>query len=268
MLRRACLSALLGMVTCAIAEPAGQQPLSSEQIREAEFLEGLSIPNPGEIFAAFGKLGKPDWTVHFRRQPPAPSTTRALIALNLGVRIADGFLAAEAQDRQQVKNVSREIRLLAKSLGLEQEFLVRSNSIADFADNRRWDALDEEIEAVQAELAAAMDGRHDSELAMLMSLGCWLRSVDIASAQLGGNYTPEAATMLRVPTVAEFFSTRMDMLPGKIRTLPSLAEIRHRLPALAAALTPSGALPPSREAVSALHHLAAALITLITAPEK
>lgn len=268
MLLRACLSALLGLVACAFAEPTGPQPLSGEQIREAEFLDGLSIPNPGEIFAAFGKLGKPDWTVHFHRQPPAPRTTRALIALNLGVRIADGFLAAEAQDRQQVKNVSREIRLLAKSLGLEQEFLVRSNSIADFADNRRWDALDEEIEAVQAELAAAMEGRRDSELVMLMSLGCWLRSLDIASAQLAVNYTPEAATMLRVPAVAEFFSTRMDMLPGKIRTLPSLTEIRRRLPALATALTPTGTLPPSREVVSAMHHLTTALITLITAPEK
>ena len=97
--------------------------------------------------AGLGKIGKHDWAALFRRQQPAPHTSRPLIALNLGTRIADGFLAAEAQDRQQVKNVSMEIKLLAKSLGFEQEFMLRNNSIADFADSRQWDALDEELEA-------------------------------------------------------------------------------------------------------------------------
>ena len=151
------MSALLGMAVCAFAEPDGPQPLDEDQVRDAEFLDGLSIPNPGELFAAFGKISRPDWAAFFRRQPPAPHTSRPLIALNLGVRIADGFLAAEAQDRQQVKNVSMEIKLLAKSLGLEQEIMGRSNSIAEFADNRRWDALVEELEAVRGELGAAME---------------------------------------------------------------------------------------------------------------
>src|SRR5256885_1478177 len=115
MFRRACLSALLGLAACASAEN-GPPPLDEEQIRDAEFLENLSIPNPGELFTAFSKSAKPDWSVFFRKQPPVQHTSRPLIALNLGTCIADGFLAAEAQDRQQVKNVSTEIKLLAKSL--------------------------------------------------------------------------------------------------------------------------------------------------------
>jgi hypothetical protein len=268
MSRRACLSALLGLATCIFAMETSPQPLTPEQIRGAEFLESLSIPNPGEIFAAFGKTGKPDWTPFFRKQPPAPHTSRPLIALSLGTRIADGFLASEAQDRQQVKNVLMEIKLLAKSLGLEQEFMMRSNSIADFADGRQWEALDEELEAVQGELASAMGGHRDGELVALMSLGCWLRSVDIASAHLAANYTTDAAKILRQPAVGEFYSARLAALPEKIKALPVIAEIQRRLPALAATLSLPAEHPPSREAIADMHNLIAGIINLIAAPEK
>lgn len=256
------------MAACAFAEPDAPQPLTGEQVRDAEFLEILSIPNPGELFAAFGKTGKPDWAALFRKHAPAPHTSRPLIALNLGICIADGFLAAEAQDRQQVKNVSMEIKLLAKSLGLEQEFMVRSNSIANFADNRRWGALVEEIEAVWGELSAAMDGRRDSELVMLTSLGCWLRSVDIASAHLAANYTAEGAEILREPAVGEFFAGRLAALPAKTKAIPAIAEIQLRLPALNTALSLPAGTPHSSDAVNAMHTLIAGTISLIAAPEK
>ena len=268
MFRRVRLSALLVLAACVSTAADGPQPLSDEQVREAEFLENLSIPTPGELFAAFGKIGKPDWAAFFRKHPPTPHTSRPLIALSLGTRIADGFLAAEAQDRQQVKNVSTEIKLLAKSLGLEQEFMVRSNSIAGFADSRRWDALDEELEAVQAELAAAMAGRSDAELVTLMSLGCWLRALDIAGAHLAANYTPEAARILRQPAVAESFAARLEALPAKIKTLPTVAEIQRRLTALGATLSLPAEAPPSAEAVNEMHTLIAGMISLIAAPEK
>ncbi len=268
MFRSACVSTLLALAACVCTVADGAQPLAEDQVRGAEFLDGLSVPAPGELFAAFGKIGKPDWAAFFRKQPPAPHTSRPLIALNLGTRIADGFLAAEAQDRQQVKNISMEIKVLAKSLGLEQEFMARSNSIADFADNRRWDALDEELDAVQSELAAAMTARSDAELVTLMSLGCWLRSVDIAAALLATEYTPEGAKVLRLPAVADFFATRLDALPAKIKTLPAIAEIRRRLPALGATLSLPAATPASAETVAGIHDLTAAMIRIISAPEK
>ena len=268
MSRRACLSAFLGLAAFASAEGIAPRPLRTEQIQGAEFLESLSIPNAGELFAAFGKIGKPDWTAYFRKPPPASITSRPLIALNLGTLIADGFLAAEAQDRQQVKNVSREIKLLAKSIGLEQEFMVRNNSIADFADGRQWEALDEELEAVQSEFAAAMSSRRDDDLATLMALGCWLRSIEIISAHLASNYTTDTAGILRQPAVGEFFTSRLSAFQAKVATIPAIAEIHHRFPALVVALSFPMETPPSNEAVTSLHRLAARMIDLLITQEK
>lgn len=268
MLFRVCLSAFLGLAACASAEAPSPPPLDEEQLRSAEFLGDLSIPSPGELFAAFGKTGKPDWGTHFRNPPPPSLVTRPIIALNLGALIAEGFLAAEAQDRQQVKNVSREIKLLAKSLGLEQEFVGRNNSIADFADSRRWDALDEELEAVQSEFAASMNAHRDNDLVTLMWLGCWLRSMEIITAHLAADYTPEAAKILRQPAVGEFFTARLDALPEKLKTIPVLAEVHRRLPALGKALALPPETPLSTEAVRDLASLTTGMLNLISAPEK
>lgn len=265
---RACLSAILGLAACAVAEGPGPQPLTDEQIRGAEFID-LSIPNAGELFAAFAKLAKqPDWGAHFRKPPQASIITRPLIALNLGTLIADGFLAAEAQDRQQVKNVSREIKVLAKSLGLEQEFMGRNNSIADFADDRRWDALDEELEAVQSEFAAALTAQSDDGLVTLMSLGCWLRSMEVVSTHLAANYTAEDAAILRQPAVGEFFTARLDALPDKLKTIPVVAAIQRHLPALSAVLSLPVETPPSSDAVTSLQSLTTGMLNLITVPGK
>ncbi len=267
MFRRTCLPVLLGIMACAAAEPS-PEALTPEQVREAEFIVGFSIPNPGEFFAALGKSNKPDWSALFRKQPPASHISRPLIALNLGIRLADGFLAAEAQDRQQVKNVSTEIKVIAKGLGLEQDFMVRSNSIADFADSRQWDALVEEIEAVRGELAATMEGQRDADLVVLMSLGCWLRAVDIATAQLVANYNPEDVNVLRGSAIGEFFATRLAALPAKTKALPAIAEIQQRLPELNKALSFLDGKTPPKDKVFGMHRITAAMISLIVAPEK
>jgi hypothetical protein len=269
MLRSVCLSSLLGVtVHACFAENAPPRALDRDQTHGAEFIEGVTIPSSSEIFTALNKDGKPDWGALFRKEPPTPHRSRPLIALNLGARIADGFLAAEAQGPQQVKNVSMEIKLLAKSLGLEQEFMGRNNSIAAFADSRQWDALDEELEAVQGELAAAMTGQHDDHLVTLMSLGCWLRSVEIASAIVATDYSAEKAKVLRLPGICASYADQLGSMTERIKSTMLIAELQRRLPVLDALLSQPPETPPSEKGVTEMHELTKEMIGLITGPEK
>src|SRR6266446_7393972 len=157
MFHRTCLTVFAAIATCACAQDAPPATaLTREEIRGANVSESLSLPNAGELFAAFNKFGKPDWSSMFRTPPSGIYTNRPQLALNLGALIADGHLAAEAQEKQQVKNISREIKNLAKGLGLEQEVVNRSNSISDFAEGHQWEAVGQELDAVQNELSVAM----------------------------------------------------------------------------------------------------------------
>ena len=48
------------------------------------------------------------------------------MALNLGTLIADGYIAVEAHDGQQVKNIGKDVLALAKKLSVSQSVLARS----------------------------------------------------------------------------------------------------------------------------------------------
>jgi hypothetical protein len=54
---------------------------------------------------------------------PATPQPRAPVALNLGRLIADGFIAVEAKDSQQVKNIGSDIIKLAKALEVNERLL-------------------------------------------------------------------------------------------------------------------------------------------------
>src|SRR5256714_4174160 len=156
-------SALIALLT-AMAGTAAEAPrLSSEQLAKAVRSDAISVPTPGELFAALGKPGKPNWSGQFR--PPIPTTykNRPQIALNLGGLIADGFVAVEAEDGQQVKNIGTDILKLAKALGVSENVLSRGNSINEFAENDEWDTLHQELEAKPNEGQTSMESPPDQD---------------------------------------------------------------------------------------------------------
>ncbi len=109
------------------------------------------------MFAALNKQCKPNWGAQARGPINTAYSDRAQAALNLGGLIADGYIAVEAQDGQQVKNLGRDILALAKNLGISKEILARGNSIQQFADDNDWPALREELESTQNEVKQEMD---------------------------------------------------------------------------------------------------------------
>src|SRR5204863_10175698 len=141
--------------------------LEPDHMAKAARTDTNTIPTPGDLFAALQKPGKPNWTGAYRAPIPTTYKNRAQLALNLGGLIADGFIAVEAQDSQQVKNIGTDIIKLAKALGVSENVLARGNSINEFAENSEWDALHEELEATQNEVKASMQSHQDQDLVIV-----------------------------------------------------------------------------------------------------
>src|SRR6267378_3798889 len=200
--RRSLSATLLLILSAAFA--ADVPHLSSDQLAKAIRSDSISIPTPGELFAALEKPGKPNWIGQYRGPMPTTYRNRAQIALNLGGLIADGFIAVEAQDSQQVKNIGADIIKLAKALGVSQNVLSRGNSINEFAENSEWDALQEELEATQNEVKTSMQSHKDQDLVILVSLGGWIRGTQVVSAAVMQNYDERSAKVLRQPALVSF----------------------------------------------------------------
>jgi hypothetical protein len=192
----------------------------------------MSIPSPGELFAALEKPGKPNWSGQFRGPLPTTYRDRAQIALNLGGLIADGFIAIEAQDGQQVKNVGGDIIKMAKSLGVSQNILSRGNSINEFAENNEWDALQEELEATENEVKTSMQSHSDQDLVILVSLGGWIRGTQVVSGAVAQNYDERSAKVLRQPALINFIRSKIDDISPSMRADPLVKEVTIQLASL------------------------------------
>src|SRR2546422_4127221 len=222
-LTRRSLSATL-LLVLSVAFAADVPHLSRDQLAKAIRNDSISIPTPGELFAALEKPGKPNWTGQYRGPISTTYKNRAQIALNLGGLIADGFVAVEAQDSQQVKNIGTDIIKLAKALGVSQNVLSRGNSINEFAEGSEWDALQEELEATQNEVKSSMQSHRDQNLIILVSVGGWVRGTQVVSAAVLQNYDERSAKVLRQPALVNFIQSKLNEVSPEVRDEPLVKE--------------------------------------------
>lgn len=203
--------------------------LPPDQLAKAIRSDAISIPTPGELFAALSKPGKPNWIGQYRGPVPTTYRDRAQIALNLGGLIADGFIAVEAKDSQQVKNIGSDIIKLAKALGVSENLLSRGNSINEFAENDDWDTLQEELEATQNEVKSAMQTHSDQDLVILVSLGGWIRGTQVVSSSILQNYDAQAAKVLRQPALVSFMQSKINDVSPDLRNDPLVKNVTDQL---------------------------------------
>ena len=226
---------LVGLVTLAlfvaVSAPAEEkaQSLSSDQMAKAVKTDSITVPTPGELFAALGKSGKINWSAQYRGPIPMTYSDRAQIALNLGGLIADGFIAVEAKDGQQVKNIGSDILKLGKALGVSEQLLGRGNSINEFAEHGDWDTLQEELEATQNEVKSSMQSHSDQDLVILVTLGGWIRGTQVVTGVIMKNYSESAASVLRQPALVRFIQSKVNEISPELRQQSLVKDVSEQL---------------------------------------
>jgi hypothetical protein len=239
--------------------PPTVQPLSSEEMKQAVTIDAITVPTPGEFFKAIDKGGKPNWASQFRLPTQIDGTSRAQMALNLGTLIADGYIAVEAQDGQQVKNIGRDVLTLAKKLSVSDSVIARGKSISQFAESGAWDQLNEELEATQNEVKKALEENRDTDLITLVSIGGWIRGTQVVTGLLVQTYSPEVAKLLRQPDLVGYLRAKLDQLPQRIRQDKLVVRVNGELQTMAKLVSFSPDHVPTAEEVKTLNQTAATL---------
>jgi hypothetical protein len=258
-----CAIAVAGEKDAAVSS----QPLASEAITGAARLDTFSIPTPGELIAALNKQGKPDWAAQYRPPISTNYTSRAQMALNLGGLIADGYIAVEAEDAQQVKNIGKDIVALAKPLSVQDDIINRGKSLTEFAENGKWDVLKEELDATQNEVKLAMAENKDQGLVTLVTIGGWARGTEVISGYLADHYSESGAKLLRQPAIVRFLSEQINALPVKVRDDATVKKTRVKLVEIEQAVAFPRDATPSLDEVKRLHSLSSELVKEIAKKE-
>jgi hypothetical protein len=204
------------------AAPSGQpaKTIAVHQFpKEAKLVDQVVVPVPSEVFAVLDKLGKPSWPEVLRPQKSmaAPTGGKEQVSLMLGVVIAEGFIAVEAENSEEVKNIGNSVRSLAKAIGVEKAVRNRANSIVEFADKRRWTEVRKELDLALADVRQAMIELNSESLAQLVSLGGWLRGTEALATVVGKNYSKDGAELLHQPVLIDHFNVRLKALPAEVQ---------------------------------------------------
>jgi len=255
------------LACCGMIGAAEKGHLPADQMAKAIRLDSISIPSPGELFAALEKPGKPNWVGQMRGPVGMNYKNRAQIALNLGSLIADGFIAVEAKDSQQVKNIGTDIIKMAKALGVSENVLSRGNSINEFAENDEWDALQEELEATQNEVKSSMQTHRDQDLVILVSVGGWIRGTQVVSASVLLNYDERAAKVLRQPGLVNFIQSQMNDVSPEMRNDPLVKDVTGELPEVEKLVSFPPGKAPTADEVKKVNEAVGKLMTQIQTKE-
>jgi len=245
------------------------QPLPAHAREQAVLLSALTFPAPGEFFAALAKAGRPNFTPAARVPVPISVSERPRIALLIGVLLADGFLAVENQNGQDMKNIGKDLMEMAGKLNAGENVVARGRSITDFAENNDWNSLREELEATRNEIRMSLTAQKDPGLSLLVSLGAWLRAIHAGTLVVNRNYAAEPAALFRQSDLVDAWQRRASILPPRFLNNAWVGFTLENTVRIGDIMRPENngdtALPP--EAMTAIEDLAAGIMArLIEAP--
>jgi len=186
---------------------------------QAKPVERILVPVPKEIFDLLDEFHDANWHAVER-----PEITRwksrgdqVQIALLLGSVVAEGFIAMEAEDATQVRNIGNRVLSLARGLGVEKVALRRSKSIMDKADANQWAAARQEWDGVLSDLERGMVALKSEPLSQLVSSSGWLRGTDALCVLVLQDYSPERAELIRQPGIVDFLYQQVLSMPPQMR---------------------------------------------------
>ena len=170
--------------------------LEDEHLREEYGVNRFTTPSIRKIFAQLEALGSLPYEKLKRPLPTATSSDRSLVALSLGVLIGDGFLSVQTEKISDLEDTGRAVLKHAKALGAGARVTEHAKSLLENSALGDWKTLRDDLAGTQKDVESDMVLLRDMEMAHLISLGGWLRGLQIASGTASDPFSPERAGLL------------------------------------------------------------------------
>jgi hypothetical protein len=197
-----------------------------EHEREELGVNPYTAPSVAEIFQQLDDLKPLPFEELKRDFPQAAHASREQMGLVFGGLVADGFLIVEAQKRNFVEDLGRVLLRQARSLGVGDRVMRHSASLTELGKKGDWTAVRRELISTQQDVEQAMTELRDQKMAHLISLGGWLRGLEICAGAVEGNYTKDRAAVLWQRDLINYFSEELKTLPPAVAHKPLFEKIR------------------------------------------
>lgn len=256
---------ILSVLPSVHAGDAPQKLDVSKLPEQSRMVDEVIVPVPSEIFGVLDKLGKPNWVAVQRpiKGVAKPFGDPPQVAFYLGTVIAEGFVAVEAGDAEEVKNIGNSVLSLSAALGVREAVVKRANAIVAAANKADWPLVRHELDGALSEVKKALDELNSPDQANLISLGGWVRGTEALCDVVSKNYSADGADLLHQPALLSHFSGKLTGLKPRFRKNALVIKAQDALKAMKPLVGVADGTEISEKSVKEIREIAAALVKAI-----
>jgi hypothetical protein len=268
----------LGFASIAFAEDAkpdgaafGNVPadlLDDEHVREELAVNEFTAPSISKMFDTLEFLMPLPLIDMERKMPARMPLDRADLAIELGFLIADGFLVVQAGQLEKVETLAADLTRYGKALGAGDRVSRHAAALLDSARKEDVVQLKKELASAQRDVEIELVTLRDTDLAHLISLGGWIRALEVSSAAVDRQFSEERASKIMREDIADYYTESVAGLEPRISERPNFLEMRDILSGLRHEMLVEDGKPATRAQVADVRKQAAKLVELALQRQK
>jgi hypothetical protein len=197
-----------------------------------------------------------------RKMPARMSPDRADLAIELGFLIADGFLMVQAEQLQDVEKMAKDLTRYGKALGAGDRVNRHAAGLLESAKKGDIPQLKIELSSTQRDVESELVTLKDADLAHLISLGGWVRALEVSSMAVDKQFSPERARKVMRQDIAEYYSDCITGLEPEISARPNYIAMRDLLESLSEKMNLQNSQAPTPEAMKDIRQISTQLVEL------
>ncbi|MES2996811.1 MAG: hypothetical protein V4733_08380 [Verrucomicrobiota bacterium] len=251
----ACLSPLVG-------QNVPPDLLDDQHVREELGVNEFTAPSISRLFDTLQFLMPLPLIGNELKLNERMPLDRADIAVELGFLIAEGFLVVQAEQLDRVEDLASQLTKYGKALGAGDRVNRHAASLLDSAKKKDVEQLKKELAATQRDVETELVALRDADLAHLISLGGWIRALNVAASAVEKQFSPERATKVMREDIAEYYAESVAGLEPRISERKNYLELRDILIGMRTEMILKTGEQPTKEKIAKIREKAAKLSAL------
>lgn len=252
-------------VAADVAGPNGEVPndlLDDNIVSEELAVNRFTAPSISKMFDTLQFLMPLPIAATERKMPARMSPDRADLAIELGFLIADGFLMVQAGQLKDVEKMAKDLTRYGKALGAGERVNRHAAGLLESAKKGDAPQLKIELASTQRDVEDELVTLKDPDLAHLISLGGWIRALEVSSVAVDKQFSPERARKVIRKDIAEYYSDCITGLEPKISARPNYAAMRDLLEGLSEKMNLENDQEPTSESMKEIRKISSQLVEL------
>ncbi len=249
-------------------DPGTEQPnvpddlIDDQHVREELGINMFTAPSIKRIFDDLDKLAPLPADELKHPMPERMPLNRSDLALEIGFLIADGFMAVQAGQMNKIEPLAKELSRYSRALGAGERVNRHAAGLLKSAENNDIEAVKKELSATQRDVETDLIHLRDVDLAHLISLGGWIRALEVGSRAVEKKYTLDRAKNLYREDITDYYEGSIASLDPRISERKDIMAMRIIIMDLRTIMTLKDGEEPTEDGVKKIAAAAKKLATL------